>query len=117
MVLLKQISRRTHPHELEIATMFSSEPHKSHPKNRCVPIYEVLDVPDDEDASILVMPLLRPLDNPRFITVGEAVECFRQLFEVWTYSLAGGLFLLTAYAGIAIHASLSCCSSVRLLSS
>ena len=30
----------------------------------------------------MVMPLLRPYDDPNFDTIGEAVECFRQLFEV-----------------------------------
>jgi hypothetical protein len=31
---------------------------------------------------ILVIPLLRPFHSPTFDTVGEAIDCFRQLFEV-----------------------------------
>jgi len=46
-----------------------------------VPIYEVLEVPGDSDAKVLVMPLLRAFDDPRLETVGEAVEFFRQVFE------------------------------------
>ena len=52
------------------------------PANHCVPIYDVLALDDDHDFVIIVMPLLRPYTNPRFDTIGEAVECFRQLFEV-----------------------------------
>lgn len=34
------------------------------------------------------MPLLRSYDDPAFDTFGEAVECFRQLFEVGQASTA-----------------------------
>lgn len=54
----------------------------SDPRNHCVPIYEVLEVPDDPDKIILVMPLLRYFYNPSFYTVGEAVDFLTQVFEV-----------------------------------
>jgi hypothetical protein len=47
-----------------------------------VPVLEVLQDLEDEDLQLMVMPFLRPYDEPRFDTFGEAVECFRQLFEV-----------------------------------
>lgn len=50
--------------------------------NHCVPVYDVLSVPDEEDRVIIVMPLLQEYLRPPFGTIGEAVECFRQLFEV-----------------------------------
>ena len=81
MVTLKQIARAVHPYEVDIALYFSSEQLVLDPANHCVPIYGVL-VLDDDDFIIIVMPLLRPYTNPRFDTVGEAIECFRQLFEV-----------------------------------
>lgn len=59
----------------------ASEPLKSHPKNHSVPIYDVFDIPG-EDYSIFVMPVLDDFNNPRFETVGEVLECFRQVFEV-----------------------------------
>lgn len=59
----------------------ASEPAKSHPRNHSTPIYELLDVPG-EDVSILVMPVLDHFYRPRFETVGEVLECFRQVFEV-----------------------------------
>jgi len=80
-VSLKKVSLSRHPYEVEIGRFFSSEPLASDPRNHCVPIYDVLNVPDDDDICILVMPLLRANDSPRFQTVGEAVEFFRQLFE------------------------------------
>ena len=76
---------------LPLATYFSTEPLASHPRNHCVPVYEVLQVPDptgDDDEIIIVMPLLRPFYNPRFKSVGEAVEFFRQIFEVTAHNPA-----------------------------
>ena len=82
MVTLKQITRAEHPYEVDIALYFSSEDLALNPANHCVPIHDVLALDDDDDFVIIVMPLLRPYANPRFDTIGEVVECFRQLFEV-----------------------------------
>ena len=68
--------------ENEIASYFSTEPLASHPHNHCVPVYEVLRVPDLDNVVIVVMPQLRPFNKPRFKSVGESVEFFRQIFEV-----------------------------------
>ncbi|TBU31675.1 hypothetical protein BD311DRAFT_752237 [Dichomitus squalens] len=81
MVGLKRVRQTDHPYEVEIAKFLSSEPLASDPKNHSVPVHEVLDVPDDDDLKVLVMPLLRPFFDPRFLTVGEAIEFFRQCFE------------------------------------
>ncbi|OCH84104.1 hypothetical protein OBBRIDRAFT_742165, partial [Obba rivulosa] len=81
MVLLKKISLSKHPHEIEINKFFSSEPLSSSERNHCVPLYEVLDVPEDGDTKLLVMPFLRQYNNPQIATVGEAAEFFRQIFE------------------------------------
>lgn len=81
-VTLKVVMQAEHPHEVEIGQFFSSEPLRSHPSNHCVPIYEVLRVPTDLGRMIIVMPLLREYTSPPFSTIGEALECFRQLFEV-----------------------------------
>lgn len=68
--------------ENEIASYFSTEPFASHPHNHCVPVYEVLRVPDLNNVVVIVMPQLRPFNKPRFKSVGESVEFFRQIFEV-----------------------------------
>ncbi|KAI0786605.1 hypothetical protein C8Q75DRAFT_892903 [Abortiporus biennis] len=81
IVMLKRFSQERHRDELEITNFFSTEPFSSHPKNHCVQLYDVLRPPDDPDKIILVLPLLRNYINPTFQMFGEAVECFRQLFE------------------------------------
>ena len=81
-MMLKRLKKSKHPYEVEISQFFSTESLASNPANHCVPILEVLQIPDDEDMVILVMPLLRSFDDPRFDTYGEVVECFKQLFIV-----------------------------------
>jgi len=80
-VMLKAIRRNDHPFEVEIARYLMSEPLRSDPMNHCVPILNVLAVPDEE-RDIIVMPLLRRYSDPPFQTFGEVVDCLRQLFEV-----------------------------------
>lgn len=81
LVALKRVSKRNHPAEIPITQYFSSEPLASNPRNHCIPLYDVLDVPDVPDEAILVLPMLRPFNDPPMETVGEAVEFFRQIFE------------------------------------
>ncbi|KAJ7267689.1 kinase-like domain-containing protein [Mycena haematopus] len=80
-VVLKKIKKDQdhHPYEVEIANFFTAL--GPSPANHCVPIFAILQPPDDDNISILVMPLLRECDSPRFDTFGEAVEFFRQMFE------------------------------------
>lgn len=87
-VTLKRLKTREHPYEIQIGRYLSSEPLASDPKNHCVPILEVLDLPEDDNTKLLVMPLLRIFDNPPFLTVGEAVEFMRQAIEVSTRHLS-----------------------------
>jgi serine/threonine protein kinase len=81
-VFLKAIKKTAHPFETEIGLFFSHESMSSDPRNHCVPIYEVVQLPDDKDTVILVMPLLKEFYFPWFETVGEVVEFIRQVFEV-----------------------------------
>ncbi|KAJ7179691.1 kinase-like domain-containing protein [Mycena filopes] len=80
-VVLKRSDPEACPDEVGIAEYFSSPALTADPRNHCVPVYETFSVPDLKDAIIIVMPLLYPMDCPEFDTVGEAIECFRQLFE------------------------------------
>lgn len=104
MVVLKRIY---FPPEVEIAMLFSTEPLASHPKNHCVPIYESFRIPDEENDLIIVMPQLRPFDNPRFKSVGEAVEFFGQIFEVILV-----LLLLPRFYNVVLRDYNSCTSVV-----
>ncbi|KAJ7071939.1 hypothetical protein C8F01DRAFT_1243039 [Mycena amicta] len=78
-VMLKRIPRNLHPDEVAIWQFFADL--GPSPANHCVPLFEVLHPPDDPNMDIAVMPVLRRLDSPRFDSFGEAVECFRQIFE------------------------------------
>ncbi|KAG2135813.1 hypothetical protein DEU56DRAFT_737574 [Suillus clintonianus] len=80
-VILKLIQKSVHPYEVEIGQHLCSEALAADPANHCVPTLDVLQLPDEEDLFILIIPLLRYYINPPFKTFGEAVECFRQLFE------------------------------------
>ena len=86
-----------------IALYFSSQALASQPVNHCVPAYEVFTLDAEDDIMIMVMPLLRPYNNPRFDTVGEVVECFRQLFEVM-WICGYGALCLEILSGAPVHA-------------
>ncbi|TCD65334.1 hypothetical protein EIP91_002772 [Steccherinum ochraceum] len=81
MVFLKRISSKTHEREKEMTMMWSAEPLSSDPRNHCVPVLDVLDLPGSSEETLLVLPLLRLFSDPAFLTVGEAMEFFRQAFE------------------------------------
>ncbi|KAJ7187918.1 hypothetical protein C8R46DRAFT_1053062 [Mycena filopes] len=78
---LKRIFKSEHPDEAMIFGYFSSEPVASDPRNHGVPLLETLHPPDNDGTVIFVMPLLRDYNSPKFDTIGEAVEFFRQIFE------------------------------------
>ncbi|KAF8518105.1 kinase-like domain-containing protein [Hysterangium stoloniferum] len=80
-VALKVIWTHKRSDEMRIGQLFSSPGLATDPRNHCVPIYEVIDSPNIEGMRLLVMRLLRPWLNPSFVTVGEALEFFRQIFE------------------------------------
>ena len=79
-VILKRLLTEEGPYELEINKLFSTEPLASNPRNRCVRLLDVIELPDDPP--ILVHPLLRPYDDPRCQTYGEFITFFAQICEV-----------------------------------
>jgi len=82
IVMMKRIVDTEQYDELGIGKFFSSELLASNPKNHCVPLLDALEVPDYEGVVLLVMPILRPFKYPKICTYGEALEFFRQFFEV-----------------------------------
>ncbi|KAG6848030.1 hypothetical protein H0H93_004070 [Arthromyces matolae] len=79
--------------ELTMVRFLSSPDLSINPRNRCVPILEVIPPMEGSNVSFLVMPLLFDIDRAPFETIGEAVEYFRQLFEVSLYVLLTALML------------------------
>jgi len=79
-VTLKRVECDIHPYEKDIIDLFQSDDLASDPKNHCVRVLEFLEVKESNDI-IIVMPLLRDFDSPKFETVGELIGCLQQLFE------------------------------------
>ena len=80
-VMLKKIFPNEGPHELIITQLFSSPQFARDPRNHCVPLLDVLEMPQSGQ-KLLVMPFLRPFNNPRFQTFDEFVVFFSQICEV-----------------------------------
>jgi len=81
LVGLKKVSKSLHPSEAKIAQFFSSEPLVSDPSNHCVPVYDILQVPEEDDRIIIIIPFLRKYDSPNFETIGEVVSFFSQALK------------------------------------
>ena len=81
-VMLKSVPVNRGQQELEIARTVSSPELRRHPRNHCVPLLDTLELPDTFDEKLIVMPFLRPFDEPRFQTYGEFVAFFTQICEV-----------------------------------
>ncbi|KDQ64115.1 hypothetical protein JAAARDRAFT_27739 [Jaapia argillacea MUCL 33604] len=67
--------------EIAIALFLASEKCKRDPRNHCVSIYDNFSDPLEPDISFIVMPLLRPFDDPEFGTVGEVLDFIGQTLE------------------------------------
>ncbi|KAI0044594.1 hypothetical protein FA95DRAFT_1597297 [Auriscalpium vulgare] len=63
MVVLKKLSDAHPPDELEISKLFSSEKYRQNLKNHCIPLLELMRL-EDSEASLLVLPRMRPYNNP-----------------------------------------------------
>ena len=87
VVVLKQIWMEQTPTEAEITRYFSNEDIASDPENHSVPLYDVLQSPIYK-VEFLVLPCLMRINEIKFATIGEVVECFRQIFEVCPISSA-----------------------------
>jgi hypothetical protein len=80
----RQVMVKTVPSgsELKISQFLSSPGLVSESHNHCVPLLDILELPDEPEQKLMVMPFLRPFDNPRFQTYGEFVSFFSQICDV-----------------------------------
>jgi len=79
-VTIKRV--RTWTEEIPIARYLSSEALLSDPRNRSVPIIDVIPLPGDDEWALLVMPFLRVFYDPPFQLLIECIEFFRQVLQV-----------------------------------
>lgn len=80
LVSIKSVERSTD--EVSIARLLSTNELLKDPENHCVPILDALDDPLDGSKALMVMPYLRPFDNPELRTIGEVVDFIDQTLEV-----------------------------------
>jgi hypothetical protein len=77
-VVMKRQLREEGLYEFEINKLFSAEFLASNPRNHCVQLLDVIELPNDPP--ILVHLMLR-FDKPRFQTYGEFLTFFSQICE------------------------------------
>ena len=81
-VMFKKVLPEEGPHELAITQIFSSPEFAGDPRNHCVPLLGVVELEVPGSPRLMVFPLLRPFNRPRFQTFGEFVAFFAQICEV-----------------------------------
>jgi hypothetical protein len=70
--------------EFRIAMHLSSAKMRSDPRNRTVPILDVIPIHGNTEEVFLVMPYLREFHSPPFHCQAEFIESIRQLLQVGT---------------------------------
>ena len=80
LVYIKRV--RSGGDELAIARFFSESPQCNDPANHCVPILEVFADFWEPETSFIVMPYLRPFDDPPFGAIGEVIDFMSQILQV-----------------------------------
>lgn len=89
-VILKLVKKQAADiDEALILQYFSEEPQSSDPRNHCIALLDALKIPNDHLHAIVVLPVLRPYDNPEFDTIGEGLDFLRQVMQVDSVSLSG----------------------------
>jgi len=100
-VMLKRVLPEEGPRELEINQRFSSPELAAMPENHCARLLEVVELQGPDPQKLMVFPLLRPFNQPKFQTYGEFVSFFMQICEVRpssTCPVSHG-YLLTSHIG------------------
>ncbi|KAI0044703.1 hypothetical protein FA95DRAFT_1522522 [Auriscalpium vulgare] len=80
-VVFKKVPMGPGVDEVEVNRLLSSPALASDPANHSAPLLDVLEVPDEPGQQLIVMPQLRPYNNPEFESIGEAIAFFHQIFE------------------------------------
>ncbi|GLB34249.1 putative protein kinase [Lyophyllum shimeji] len=80
-VCIKRINPETVTDEVKIAKYLSSAEMLCDSKNHCVPIWDSFRDPTIPKVEYIIMPPLRPFDDPEFGAVGEVVDFVTQMIE------------------------------------
>lgn len=68
--------------ESHISSFLSSQELANDPANHCIPILDIIKDESEQDREFLVMPVLRPFNQPPFFSVEEILEFVEQILEV-----------------------------------
>ncbi|EGO02260.1 hypothetical protein SERLA73DRAFT_86540 [Serpula lacrymans var. lacrymans S7.3] len=79
VVSIKRVSKTSN--EITIGQSLSSMDLLWNPLNHCVPILDVFADPIEQDTSYIVMPHLRPFDDPEFCFIGEIIDFVGQTLQ------------------------------------
>ncbi|KAI0296106.1 kinase-like domain-containing protein [Multifurca ochricompacta] len=80
-VMLKRLFPEEGPYELDVTQLFSSPNFVNNPRNHCVPLLDTFELDGPGSHKLMVFPLLRPFNSPKFQTFGEFVAFFTQICE------------------------------------
>lgn len=80
IVCIKRIQKQ--PEEANIGRYLSSQQLLQNSNNHTAPVLDYFQDPELPDVDYIVMPVLRPYDDPEFGVVGEVVEFVTQILEV-----------------------------------
>ncbi|KAI0040925.1 hypothetical protein FA95DRAFT_1646111, partial [Auriscalpium vulgare] len=79
-VFLKRLGDHKTPEEIETTKLFSSDEYRRNPNNHCLPLVETKRL-EELSMTLVVLPRMRPYNNPRFRTFGEVVAFATQIIE------------------------------------
>jgi len=87
VVAMKHVrpSQHSGSSEIAVATLFSNDEHQSEEQNHCIRTLEVLPVPGSDEEKILIIPWMRKVDDPKFRTIGEVLQFFKEMIEGLQY--------------------------------
>ncbi|KAH7888240.1 kinase-like domain-containing protein [Phlebopus sp. FC_14] len=80
-VYIKKVVKEKHPTEAEIAQFLSSSSLLSNSHNHTVPVIDSFAHSTEPEVLYLVMPLLRPFDEPSFTTIKESIDFVDQTLQ------------------------------------
>ncbi|KIJ23780.1 hypothetical protein M422DRAFT_195503, partial [Sphaerobolus stellatus SS14] len=72
---------KTNTEEIAVGRYFSSPLLRQDPRNHCVPIFDVIPLPETDEETLIVIPFLRQFSDPPFEFKSEYLEIVTQLLE------------------------------------
>ena len=95
-MFIKRIDCRTHLNEFNIASRLGSSKSRKDGRNHSVPILAIFSDDRDPWYQYIVMPVLRPFNEPNFTSFGEVVDFVNQTLEASLFTLLHVFVLIIA---------------------